>query len=133
MNMKTIVYKNRLGRYDLIKIKNGSSKKIKLILEEPLNGKITFGNSVFKLSEGVAEIDTGKLCEGKNTPMLYSGGKIRLLEGFIYDGEEISYCLPSPEYVRNLSDSLFYLSERLSSAEEKIKGFEKKISERINF
>lgn len=133
MNIKTIVYKNRLGRYDLVKIKNGDSKKIKLIIEEPLNGKVTLGNSVFTLSRGVAEIDTGKLSVGKNTPILYSGGKIKMLESFIYTEGELSFTLPDPEYVRNLSDSLFLVSERLSSAEKKIEKLEKKISETINF
>ena len=133
MNIKTLVYKNRLGRYDLVKIKNGESKKIKLILEEPLSGKITLGAAVFNLSGGVGEIDTGKLSEGKNSPILYSCGKIRPLESFIYSSGLISYELPAPEYVRALSDSVFLLSERLDSALGRIERLEKQISETINF
>ena len=133
MNIKTLVYKNCFESYNLIKIKNGESKKIKLVLEEPLNGKIALGELVFNLSGGVAEIDATKLPEGKNFPILYSGGKIKRLEGFIYSSGEISFLLPDPEYVRNLSASLAILSERLDAALLKIEKLEKQITETINF
>lgn len=131
--MKTVVYKNRRGCYDCIKIENGAGRKIKLVFEEPIDGKITVGELVFNLSRGVSEIDTARLSDGKITPLLYSGGKIKRLEGFMLSGGEISQLLPDGEYVRSLADALELLSHRIDAIEKQLCDVFEKISQQIKF
>lgn len=133
MNMKTLVYKKRLDRYDCIKITNGESKGIRIVFEEPIDGKITIGNYVARLSRGVAEFDTARLSDGKISPKLYSGGKIYLLEDFILYEGRISAPMPDSEYIRRIYENLDSLSERVSALEEKNEEIMKKMSQTLDF
>lgn len=133
MNIKTLIYKKRLGRYDCVKITNGDSKGIRIVFEEPIDGKITIGNYVARLSRGVAEIDTARLSDGKISPKLYSGGKIYALEDFILYEGRISTPVPDSEYIRRIYENLDSLSERVSILEEKNEEIMKKMSQTLNF
>lgn len=131
--MTIIVYKIRLGRYELTDIKDSGGEEIRIIFEEPTDGKLTLGERVFNVTRGICKLTSRELPEGDISPKLITGGVIRTLEGFVSRGGSVIRKCPDEEYIRLLAKTADELTARVKSLEDSLLEIKNKISQRIVF
>lgn len=118
--MTTIIYK-RMGRlYECADVCRDGGDSARIILDEPINGKVRVGNRLYELTHGCAEINLASLTDGEYTPVLITASHTRNMEAFIVSRGEIQRKFPSEEYVRELGRLCASLEERICELEEEI-------------
>jgi hypothetical protein len=131
--MKTIVYEIRAGKQECAKIMDDGSDELKIIFEEPIDGKMTVGDRVFSVMCGVVKLKIETLPQGEILPRLLTGGRIYNLEGFILKGDALLPIAHDESYIRELSSRCEELCRRLGALEERVIAAEEKITQKIKF
>ena len=131
--MKIIVYEKRQDWYECTYIHDDGDDKVKIVFDEPFDAKLTFGESVFTVSSGIAVLDVSALCDGETNPKLFLGNRVISLEGFILKSGAVVGKKPDAEFERRLSKQAEELFSRMSRAEGAIKDIYEKIEQKISF
>ena len=131
--MTTLIYKNLLGRYELSDVKSLGGEDVRIIFEEPFDGKLTLGERVFNVTRGICKLHSSELPEGEISPKLITGGSIKTLEGFISHGGSVIRKCPDSDYIRLLTKSVDELYKRVGGIESSLTEIKQKLNRTLEF
>ena len=131
--MTTLIYKYILGRYELYDVKNLAGEEMRIIFEEPYDGKLTLGDRVFNVTRGVCKIHKSHLQDGELSPKLITSGSIKTLEGFIAHGGAVTRISQGADYARSLASSVDALFKRVAALEAALSEVNKNMNRKLEF
>ena len=131
--MQIIIYKIRLGKYELTDIKDSGGNDARIVFEEPIDGKLTLGNRVFNVTLGICKFNLDDIDEGEISPKLITGGGVKTLEAFITHRGTVLKKQPDAEYIRALAKAVDELASRLKSLEGSLDEIRNRINQKIEF
>ncbi len=131
--MKIIVYKLRLGSYEIAKITDSPEGRISFIFDEPIDAKLMLSGRVCTVRRGRGELDIRDMSDGSYTPRLISASGTHELESFRLFGGAISHREVSDERIRTLIDTVSELLKKSEALEKKLSEIESKMESRLEF
>ncbi len=118
--MKAILYRKERDSLKIEKILDDAENKLRIIFPAPISGSLRLGKLVTKVEDGIAEIDTGAVGDGKITPCFYNGAWTSEAESFVLKHGIIHRCDPDAEYIRETGRLVDGLLLRVSELEQKV-------------
>ena len=131
--MTTIVYKKILNCYRIVKIHTDGSSEIVLQFANAIDAKLFIGKSALEVRCGKAEVKKAALCDGEICPKLYTGATLEEIEGFIFTNGAVLRKSLDESYVRELSEAVEEISEKLAEYESAISEIRCRIDGKLKF
>ena len=120
--MTAIEYSKLENRFLITYSENGSGKNLKIRFIGVKNGDFYLGKEIFKIENGIAHIDITNLADGIYTPVLRTDEK-----SCVCDNLKVIAGILTPDV--NSDERIYYLTEKIISAEERLSELDKRISE----
>jgi len=120
--MTAIKYSKLEDRFLITYLENGSGENLKISFSGVKDGDFYLGKESFKVENGIARINTGKLADGSYTPILRTEEK-----SYICDKLKVLAGILTPDV--NAESRIYYLAGKIISAEERLRVLDKRISE----
>ena len=131
--MKTLIYKKLRNLYECVDVIEGAGDDMRIILDEPKNGKIRIGTRLYELTRGCAEISLAGIPDGEYVPTLITASRSDDMEAFILSDGKITRKFPSEQYIRTLGKICSSLEDRIAELEEEISKIYKMTDSTLTF
>ncbi len=125
--MNKLYYEKRDGIYECVRLLCDGSDIIEFIFDTPLEAKLIINGKPYNIKNGSGAVTFSEKKRGECIPVLYSGGTYTPLEGFLI-GTGVSRKNPNSDYIRNMSEKVFALKNKLSELEKRLSDAEEKIN-----
>ena len=120
--MTAIKYSKLENRFLITNSENGGGKNLEIRFDGVKNGDFIVGKEIFKVENGTAHLDIGRIADGSYTPILRTEEK-----SCICDKLKVLAGILSPDI--NADKRIYYLTKKIISAEQRLSELAKLISE----
>lgn len=124
--MTTLYYKRRFGKFEPIR-RTGDGKVLKIVLDEPINARISIGKRGGVLKNGEATLDLSGLEDGIYEPVILKRQGSEILSGFILNEDGALLKSQSFEEIEDIKERLWNMEQNILSLQKKQKELSDKI------